>query len=156
MTIQQWPVFENYPAVEVRPVPPPSIAGGAGRGCLAGMASAALTFLASIPTDSPSSNGLELVAIVLPALYFSFFASVVGIVPGLALGALLAQLARNSVSTSILRLIAALIGPAVSLLVTVPLQFTSFGGLLVAAMSGAIFAVWVAGPGPGGRAVVRP
>lgn len=141
--------FENY----LPPLPVDQSTGvgrGALRGAVAGMGTAALTMWASLPY--PSDAGYAPIEVVCVLLIYGTFASVIGILPGLALGATLANLARLAVPSALLRLIGALGSLLCALVVSTSLRLAGVPGLLVAVLCGAGGALWVA---RGSRAEVR-
>lgn len=133
--------FENYlPACSVNRSP--GLGRGALRGVVAGMAAAALTTVASLP--SPSEAGYAPMELICVLLIYGSVASCLGILPGLALGITLTNLARLDVPLALVRLIGALGAFAFAWMASAPFQLTSVPGLTVAVLCGAGGAAWVA------------
>lgn len=136
-------LYENYP---VEPIAPPRrrpIARGAGRGAVAGMATAALTTLAVVPPRfGPETSFLG--AVVMLTLFYATLSAVVAAAPGAAAGGILSALARAGATSVPIRLLGGLAAATSAALANAPVQILDWPSAVVATMCGAIAAPWVA------------
>lgn len=108
------------------------------RGTLAGMATAATTVIAVLPSAIwPSQDSPEWIFLL---FWYALAAAVVGALPGALVGGLLSALARAGAPSPAIRLIGGIAAAAVAATVSTPLYLTSWPGTVIAALCGAFAA----------------
>lgn len=134
--------YENYPVLRPAIAGPQATALAMARGTLAGMATAATTIIAVLPSAIwPSEDSLGWIFLL---VIYTFAAAVVGALPGALVGGLLSALARAGAASSAIRSVGGFAAAAVAAVVSTPLYLTSWPGTVIAALCGAFAAPAVA------------
>lgn len=134
--------YENYPVPRPVAARRQVTALAMARGTLAGMATAAATIIAVLPSVIWSSED-SLGWIFLLAIY-TFAAAVLGALPGALVGGLLSALARAGAASAAVRLVGGFAAATVAVAVATPLYLASWPGTMIAALCGAFAAPAVA------------
>ncbi len=130
--------YVNYPAAHPSTLRRQHTTLAMARGTLAGMATAAATTVAVLPSAirSPEDSLLWLFLLVV----YTVAAAVVGALPGALVGGLLSALARAGATSPAIRLAGSLAAVAVAATVSMPLGLASWPGTVIAALCGAFAA----------------